>query len=426
MWEPSCHDKHSDIHKRLQEAERRTELAIRKSLPNAGVVQRFVWASHPALSGTKRAVPVEEKTAPEQAPPTPVPEKKRKVHPAIRSIVGQQEGIAKFTTFMKQFSDGDEIPKWPIAMIHGKCGIGKTSSCYAMCKDYGFTVVEVNASDVRSYAEITDFLVKTGFGSTFSGKTALLFDEIDGAFHSERNSIKAIVDFQIRYKAVRNRAPILCTCNDASDSVLASLDPFIWKITFHKLFTSDMALLAKKLAKRKVPTLTLEKFVEQADGDVRQLELFISMYLMDSNDNMCTKDPTDNIFDTCKCMLLCKEPNDDITERFQSRAYYGAGLIHANYSVCIKPSDIESLSDFAEQMSDYDVLPKEHSSSYIAQAVANLVSRPGHKALHPHKMICKPDGHYFLPMSHKMRRSRFGQVSDILDSHFVKDNGLVV
>src|SRR3989338_7815423 len=69
---------------------------------------------------------------------------------STKDLIGQDEAIAKLKKFIVNFSK----EKKNSALIYGSSGTGKTSSVYAIAKEIGHEVIEVNASDFRNAEQI--------------------------------------------------------------------------------------------------------------------------------------------------------------------------------------------------------------------------------------------------------------------------------
>ncbi len=80
-------------------------------------------------------------------------------------------------TFVKKWKDFKKA-----AMLVGPPGVGKTTLVYAAANDYGFEVMELNASDVRSKSMLEKLLKPAiGVGSLFGLRgRIILLDEVDG------------------------------------------------------------------------------------------------------------------------------------------------------------------------------------------------------------------------------------------------------
>ena len=64
-------------------------------------------------------------------------------------IIGNEDERTKFVTWIKTWDQ----KKKPI-LLTGPSGIGKTTLVHSAASFYGFKVIEINASDVRTYEKL--------------------------------------------------------------------------------------------------------------------------------------------------------------------------------------------------------------------------------------------------------------------------------
>ena len=113
----------------------------------------------------------------------------------------------------------EELRKWALnwpaektaALLHGKPGIGKTSSAVALANDMGWQVLELNASDKRTQGAIN---VTAGAASRNASlqnaQKLILLDEIDNLHgNSDRGGAKAVTEL-----VKKTREPVILTAND--------------------------------------------------------------------------------------------------------------------------------------------------------------------------------------------------------------------
>ena len=68
----------------------------------------------------------------------------------ISDIVNQDAGVKELENFILNFNK----QKKRAALVYGHSGTGKTSSVYAIGREHGMEVVEVNASEFRNQEQI--------------------------------------------------------------------------------------------------------------------------------------------------------------------------------------------------------------------------------------------------------------------------------
>ena len=95
------------------------------------------------------------------------------------------------------------LDKTPVIIVGGP-GRGKTSAVYAIAKQHGYQVHEINASDERRQADISEIATLVQMQSIFDEKWIYLLDEIDYI-----SAWATLHDMLQNYQH-----PIVMTCND--------------------------------------------------------------------------------------------------------------------------------------------------------------------------------------------------------------------
>jgi len=128
---------------------------------------------------------------------------------------------------LKQFVENFKKEKKNAALLYGPAGSCKSCAVYAVAKELGLEIVEVNASDVRNANQINEKLGNALKQQSlfFRGKIVLV-DEIDGVSGTkDRGGVPALV------KLLQNSAfPVVMTANDP------------WNKKFNKLRSSSVML----------------------------------------------------------------------------------------------------------------------------------------------------------------------------------------
>ena len=156
-----------------------------------------------------------------------------------------------------RFDNWQDIPRInaAAAMLSGPPGIGKTSAARIICKQLGYEVLELNASDVRNKVGVEhsigvlsdnhclDYWTVAGlkkaeaeknptveeFGGQNTCKSVIIMDEVDGCGSGDRGGINALIQI-----IKKTKTPIICICNDRQNRKLQTLITYCFDLKFQK------------------------------------------------------------------------------------------------------------------------------------------------------------------------------------------------
>jgi replication factor C large subunit len=187
----------------------------------------------------------------------------------ISDVIGNEEAKAAFIDWFKNKRRTKKA-----VLLYGPPGVGKTTLVNAAANEFGFRVIEMNASDTRTEKAITKlagravaFVGLDTFSSESKGNI-LFMDEVDGiAGNQDRGGVSAIV------KTVeQSKIPVIMAANDPDLQKLRPLKKVSTLIRFHQARIPLIIALLKEICQKehvKAEFEALERIAENSSGDVR-------------------------------------------------------------------------------------------------------------------------------------------------------------
>lgn len=170
----------------------------------------------------------------------------RKFRPTTLSdIHGHPSAIESIEKWAATWEKGDD----PL-LLHGPAGTGKTTTVEALSNDYGWDLVEINASSARKKDEIYSLAQQIRSSSMDSQRTLFLLDEVDSISGRSLGPLRKVLDDCPN--------PIIMTCNEK------------WKVPDS---LSNRATLHKfNLQKRSIKPV-LRNIAQEEDIDISSRQL---------------------------------------------------------------------------------------------------------------------------------------------------------
>jgi len=235
----------------------------------------------------------------------------------ISDIIGNKEAKIAFTTWLK-----DKKRRKKAVLLYGSAGVGKTSLATAVANQFGYSIIEMNASDTRTKKTInkigqptTSYISLDCFTSKNKGNL-LFLDEVDGVFgQQDRGGIPAIIKI-----VNESLIPVIMAANDPDLKKIRPLKKVCKLIRFHKIRPPLIIKLLQEICKNEnilAEFEALEKIALNSQGDVRsaindlQTVAKIRGIIHLKDTMILTSRAKDiNLFDTLKGIFSAKSPEE--------------------------------------------------------------------------------------------------------------------
>jgi len=197
----------------------------------------------------------------------------------LKDVAGNPKAVKALKDWAESWARGK--PKKKAAVLIGDAGVGKTSAALALAKEFGWGLVEMNASDKRNADAIRKVATMGALCETFTdegefiqrakgGRKLIVLDEADNLFGREDvGGIGAIVD-TIR----RAEQPIILIVNDYYGLTRrsAAIKSLVKEIKFSRINHLTIKNVLKgvcKLEGIKTSDNILEFLAKNSGGDLR-------------------------------------------------------------------------------------------------------------------------------------------------------------
>ena len=183
----------------------------------------------------------------------------------LLDMVGNEEVRESFVDWLGKWIKGSK----PILLV-GPPGIGKTTLATLCARQFGYDLIGLNASDVRSKQRIQDVLGPVLGNASVLGKAMIFVDEVDGIHgRSDYGGVETLVDI-LKEPTV----PIVLAANSDRTDKMKSIKKATKTIQLRPIPPRLLRLYLETILKKEGASLgigTILKLVIQSRGDIRSM-----------------------------------------------------------------------------------------------------------------------------------------------------------
>ena len=183
----------------------------------------------------------------------------------ISDMIGNEESRAAIMEWFAKWKKGTK----PLLLV-GPPGIGKTTMAYLVAKQFGYDMIGLNASDVRSKSRINEILTPVLGNVSVLGTPMIFVDEVDGIHgRGDYGGAAALVEI-LKEPTV----PIVLAANNDTLDKMKGIKKVVKTIEFKRIPPRLLRVYLENILKKESAKLSpgsLIKVIDKSRGDIRSM-----------------------------------------------------------------------------------------------------------------------------------------------------------
>jgi len=268
----------------------------------------------------------------------------------ILEMIGNEEAKESFVNWLGKWIKGTK----PLLLI-GPPGIGKTTISLLGAKQFGYDLIGLNASDVRSKQRIQEILGPVLGSAGIFGKPMIFVDEVDGIHgRSDYGGVEALVEI-LKEPTV----PIVLAANSDTSDKMKAIKKVTTTIKFRPLPPRLLRFYLEEILRREGTSLKIGniiKLVIDSRGDMRSMLNSAQALVTGFEPQIDRSFETTNVEDSINAFFKAKSP-DEARAILYSLRIDPREKINAFYSsVITSPISKDLLKEMLDVISEADML----------------------------------------------------------------------
>jgi replication factor C large subunit len=183
----------------------------------------------------------------------------------ISEMIGNEESRSSIIEWFTKWKKGTK----PLLLV-GPPGIGKTTIAYLTAKQFGYDMIGLNASDVRSKSRINEILSPVLSNISIFGIPMIFIDEVDGIHgRGDYGGAEALIEI-LKEPTV----PIILAANSDTSDKMKSIKKVVKTISFKPIPPRLLKIYLENILKKENTQLSpgsMIKVIDRSRGDIRSM-----------------------------------------------------------------------------------------------------------------------------------------------------------
>ena len=183
----------------------------------------------------------------------------------ISDMLGNEESRSSIIEWFTKWKKGTK----PLLLV-GPPGIGKTTIAFLTAKQFGYDMIGLNASDVRSKSRINEILSPVLGNVSILGIPMIFIDEVDGIHgRGDYGGAEALIEI-LKEPTV----PIILAANSDISDKMKSIKKVVKTISFKPIPPRLLKIYLENILKKenvKLSPGSMIKVIDRSHGDIRSM-----------------------------------------------------------------------------------------------------------------------------------------------------------